>query len=178
MAHADDAERFSIVRLCISALNLCVGFLFFIRDPVKLTGSVGANLASLPSLVIAGFALKLAAPLDQWAGWQLGLFVSGTFLAVFAFVTLGRSFALLPAVRKIMTHGPFRIIRHPAYAGEFLMILACGFSQFTPATAWPAMVILPLIVMRIYAEESTLKMDAAYQEYVERVQWRLLPKIW
>ena len=58
------------------------------------------------------------------------------------------------------------------------MILACGFSQFTPATAWPAMVILPLIVMRIYAEESTLKMDAAYQEYVERVQWRLLPKIW
>lgn len=178
MVHAGADERFSLVRICISALNLCVGFLFFIRDPVKTHGTPTAILASLPSLAIAGFALKLAAPLNQWSAWLEGVFVIGTALAVFAFVYLGRSFALLPAVRTIVSNGPFRVIRHPAYAGEFLMTLACGLSQPTATTAWPAMIILPLIVMRIFAEESVLKTDETYQEYFEKVRWRLFPGIW
>ena len=171
-------ERFSVVRISIAALNLCVGILFLFRDPLKKNGTVPAILASLPSLLIAGFALKLAAPLNRWPLGLEILFASGTAVAIFAFLTLGRSFALLPAVRTIVSDGPFRFIRHPAYAGEFLMVLACALSQPTLANAWPALIVVPLIGARIIAEESVLKTDPEYQAYSKKVARRLLPGIW
>jgi len=174
LVHAGDAECFSIVRIFISTLNFSVGILFFFRDSVKTHGSLSAISANLPSLIISGFAFKMTAPLNQWAKFLVVIFVSGTLLTMCAFVTLGRSFALLPAVRKIVTDGPFRFIRHHAYTGEFLMIL----SQTNFVASWLMIIVLSLIVMRILAEESILKTDGVYQEYLETVKWRLLLKVW
>ena len=178
LTHSNDAERFSMVRISITALNLCVGILFLIRGPLKKNGTTRAIIASLPSLLIAGFAVKLAAPLHRWPLPLELLFVAGTIIAIVAFLALGRSFALLPAVRTIVSGGPFRIIRHPAYAGEFFMVLACALSHPTLVAAWPAMAIGPFIIIRIIAEENVLKTDPNYQSYSEKVTWRLLPKVW
>lgn len=171
-------ERFTPVRISIAAINLCVGILFLIREPLKKSCTPSAIFVSLPSLVIAGIVLKLAAPIHHWSLPLEILFVTGTVIAILSFITLGGSFALFPAVRTIVSGGPFRIIRHPAYAGEFLMVLSCALSQPTLIAAWPAMAIVPFIIVRILAEESVLKTDSDYQSYSKKVTWRLLPKVW
>lgn len=178
IVNAGTDERFTPVRISIASLNLCVGILCLIREPTRTNSTSRAILASLPSLILAGFAFKQAAPLHRWPAGMEVVFVVGTVVALFTFVTLGRSFAILPAVRTIVTGGPFQFIRHPAYAGEFLMVLACGLSQSTLGAAWPALAIVPLIVVRVIAEESILKTDPDYKEYSQTVPWRMLPGVW
>jgi protein-S-isoprenylcysteine O-methyltransferase Ste14 len=39
-------------------------------------------------------------------------------------MSLGRSFGILVAVRKVVLRGPYRFIRHPIYLGYFLALLA------------------------------------------------------
>jgi protein-S-isoprenylcysteine O-methyltransferase Ste14 len=90
---------------------------------------------------------------------------------------LGRSFAIFPASRAIVVRGPYRLIRHPAYAGEGVMVAACAL-----AGSWWTSALIPIavavLVVRIQREELILGADPAYQQYAKAVRWRLLPGIW
>lgn len=168
------------VHLTVIALNACVGLLLLARHPAARSGSTGALAASLPGLVIAGAALKLAPPVDTWPMFSLVPFVAGGALAVAAFLSLGRSFAILPALRRIVRRGPYRIVRHPAYLGELLMVAACcaahGRIEFAPL--WPLAAAVPFVVVRIVAEERTLVHAPEYSAYRREVNWRLMPMVW
>src|SRR5678816_4005078 len=51
-------------------------------------------------------------------GWEVGGFVLVTFAAVLSFASLlalGRLFGIRPALRGLMTRGPYGFIRHPIY---------------------------------------------------------------
>ncbi len=37
---------------------------------------------------------------------------------------------------------------------------------------------VPLIIVRIHAEERLLLHDQAYRAYAQRVRWRLIPGLW
>ncbi len=164
--------------LGLAAVNGLVGVLFFLRRPVVLLGSVPQLLSCLPTMIGFGLAIRFAPPLSQWPWPAHGLFAGGTILTLAAFVSLGRSFGVLPALRHTVVRGPYRLIRHPAYAGELLMALACLAADPTPlaATAW--LLLLPGVVWRIRVEEAVLSSDAPYTAYAKRVGWRLLPGIW
>src|SRR5689334_14354326 len=45
--------------------------------------------------------------------------ISGIFIQLYAKLSLRRSFGLVPANRGIKVEGPYRVIRHPMYAGYF-----------------------------------------------------------
>ena len=129
LLHDPPDSRFTTVRITISGLNLVVGIFILLRMPVKENGSVRLIAAALPSLVIAGFAFKLSPTPIVWPVHAQGLFVAGGLLAAGSFVFLGKSFAILPALRDIVVNGPYRIVRHPAYLGELLMVLACALAK-------------------------------------------------
>ena len=81
--------------------------------------------------------------------------------------------------QKVITTGPYSIIRHPMYLGFLVMY------QLTPITlgSWWAMpvfsLIIPLLVWRIYNEEKVLLRDLpGYYEYCQKRRYRLLPLIW
>lgn len=179
LVRADALARVSPVRLTITALNVCVGALFLTRGAVLRRAPLGALLLSLPSLVMSGVALKLAPPEATWPLHASIVFTASGVFAIVSLISLGRCFGLLPAVRGVATGGTYRLLRHPAYAGELGMVAACALASPRPALAGLATLLAAgLIALRIRVEEGLLCEVPDYREYARRVRYRLLPGIW
>jgi protein-S-isoprenylcysteine O-methyltransferase Ste14 len=81
--------------------------------------------------------------------------------------------------QKVITSGPYRIVRHPMYAGAFLLLI------FTPLAlgSWVSIPLpIPLILViiaRLMDEEKYLSKNlSGYEEYRKQVRYRLIPNIW
>jgi len=178
MTATDEGALASPVRWGIALLNLLVGCLFLIRQPAKAVGGVRDVLQALPALVVAGLGLKLAHAPVAWPVAVQVVFLAGVLLAGWSFLRLGKCFAVLPAWRGVVTAGPYRWVRHPAYSGELLMLLGCALSsgQWGGYAVLAAAVVL--VVVRARAEERVLGHDPAYQAYRQRTQDLLIPGIY
>lgn len=169
-------ERPLLVRTSVSLLHVVVGGLVLFRAKIQQHGSVVACLIGIPALVIGGWSLHQAS--DHWnVGLQIA-FVFGCLLTITSFLFLGRSFAILPALRTITKQGPFRWIRHPAYLGELIMIGSCCWSLESLIRWIPLALAIPAVMLRILAEEKTLSKSEDYRAYRQHVRWRLLPFVW
>jgi protein-S-isoprenylcysteine O-methyltransferase Ste14 len=147
-------------------------------------GVVG--LATLARLVIAGF--------DQRYGWT-GSFPALAQLAALAAIVLGYAmvvwatasnayFSLIVRLQPerehtVATGGPYRFVRHPAYAGTLLAELTFP----VLLASWPAFIPSALnaflFVLRTALEDRTLRHELpGYSEYARQVHYRLLPGIW
>jgi protein-S-isoprenylcysteine O-methyltransferase Ste14 len=104
------------------------------------------------------------------------LVLFGDFVALAACVwllasvlTLGRCFGVLPEARGLVTRGPYRIVRHPVYLGEFGSF--AGFLIAAP-TAWNLSVVAVFCVgqaVRMRLEEQALTLEfPEYDEYASR----------
>lgn len=122
---------------------------------------------SSDALEAAGAILVAAGGgLFAWARSSLGGFYSGH-LSVLESQTL-------------VHDGPYRLIRHPAYAGYLLAALglALGYASIAGAAAL-FLVLVPAIVWRIHIEERLLRVHfgVQFEEYSSRTR-RLVPWTW
>jgi protein-S-isoprenylcysteine O-methyltransferase Ste14 len=82
--------------------------------------------------------------------------------------------------QELVQRGPYRIIRHPAYAGYLLMAfgISLGYSSIVGLIAIPVL-LLPGLVYRMELEEKFLAgyFGETYHQYF-RITKRLLPGIW
>ena len=102
----------------------------------------------------------------------------GALLQLSAKLTLRRSFGVVPANRGVKVGGPYRLIRHPMYAGY--VITHVGFLLLHP-TVWNAAIYLgsfALQVVRLNAEERLLSEDPRYVAFRQGVRYRLLPGVY
>ncbi len=178
LATAAAADRTTPVRWVISVLHLSVAGLLLARAPVSRHGSPAAVAVSLPGLVISGWALCAAPPPSAWPWPAQTLLVAGGLLAIVTFLCLGRSFAILPALRSVVVRGTYRWVRHPAYAGELLMILGCVAARPALGSVAAFLLAVPFVALRIHAEEALMRTRPQYRSYAERVRWRLVPGLW
>lgn len=96
---------------------------------------------------------------------------------VWAKLSLGRSFGLVPARRGLKCGGPYGLVRHPMYAGYLLMDV--GF-LLANASGWNVVmyfVAYSAQLARLFAEEQLLMEDPAYRAYAARRRWRILPGV-
>jgi protein-S-isoprenylcysteine O-methyltransferase Ste14 len=81
---------------------------------------------------------------------------------------------------RLVTGGPYRLMRHPAYLGYLLMCLgvALGYSSVISLAAL-LLLLLPGLIYRICVEEKLLvdHFGSAYEEYARRTR-RLFPGVW
>lgn len=81
--------------------------------------------------------------------------------------------------QRVITSGPYAIIRHPMYLGVLLMYLL---TPIALGSLWAVPIFslfIPLLVWRIIAEEKILLRDLpGYSEYCQERRYRLLPHIW
>ncbi len=168
----------SVAAFTLAALNLTVGVLFIRRRPPERIAGLGDCVVCLGTVLISGVALKLAPPPSEWpAVAQVAFAVAGAG-AVLSLASLGSSFAVLPAARGIVVRGPYRIIRHPAYAFELIMVLACSLTGGTLVSLLPVAAAIPLLVLRIRIEEKLLSRSEEYRRYRQTVRFRLVPGLW
>ncbi len=81
--------------------------------------------------------------------------------------------------QKVISSGPYAIVRHPMYSGTCLMFL---FTPLALGSFWAliAFVFLPVVlIIRILNEENVLQRDLkGYKEYCLKTKYRLIPYIW
>ena len=174
-------EPISPVRGSIIVFQICVGLLIMVRAPVALrTQGIRYAAVVLFSFVANGLVF-IGAPLPaQWRLPAVAIFISGTVMALVSLFFLGRSFAVLPSLRQVKTHGPYALVRHPAYFGELVMLGGCcaAFTGNWPLALPGFAMCIAAIVLRIVYEERFLMQSQAYRRYADSVRWRLLPGVW
>ncbi len=80
---------------------------------------------------------------------------------------------------ELITDGPYRVVRHPGYAGILIGMPGMALALGSWAALIPQVVFDLLIFRRLLIEERVLRRElAGYVEYSERVRWRLLPGLW
>ncbi len=171
-------HQWTIPRLCLSVIHAVAAFLFFSRRPAKREGNWVIVLACLPSFFMGGAAFALSDPAGKWPFYAELLFIVGTLLTTTSLMTLGRSFAILPAIRSIVVGGPYGVVRHPAYFGELVLVLACVSARPNGKTALCFALALVTMMLRIWAEEKILYENEEYRSYAQKTCWRLLPGLW
>lgn len=139
-------------------------------------------------------ARYIVAGLDQRHGWT-GDFPIAVQLAALIVCALGYvlfSWAMLSNAffsqivriqtdrgQNVVTGGPYKIVRHPAYIGSILYELAV---PILLASWWSfalCVINAGLMIFRTALEDRTLKAElAGYAEYARKVRYRLLPGIW
>jgi len=150
-------------------------------------------LAPLMALSV-GFPLVIVAGLDHRFVWSpvfpLWLIVLG-----FILTSLGYAFAVwalvenrfFSSVVRIQTDrghvvcdsGPYRLVRHPGYAGNILPLLGIVLALGSVWTLIPAAVALIIAVVRTALEDQTLQEELpGYRDYARRVRYRLIPGIY
>lgn len=171
-------DELAPARVVITILNATVACLFLCRSDAIRNATAQTIAMCVPAIALSGWALLVTAPMTEWPLHANVVFAIAGGCAVFSFLCLGRSFAILPAIRQVVTRGPYRLVRHPAYLSEWIMMIACFLASPSWITIAPAAVALPLIAMRIVAEESLLRRSTAYCAFTETVRWRLVPLVW
>lgn len=151
------------------------------------------KVLSLLMAVSLSFPLFVVAGLDHFFEWTLSfptwlntlgfiLIVTGYSFAGWAF-TENRFFSTVVRIQKDRGHtvcdsGPYRILRHPGYAGNILALPGIVLALGSLWTIIPVIVALIITVIRTALEDKTLQEELpGYRDYVFRVRYRLIPGI-
>jgi protein-S-isoprenylcysteine O-methyltransferase Ste14 len=150
-------------------------------------------LAPLMALSV-GFPLVIVAGLDHRFGWSpvfplwliaLGFILTslGYALAVWALVE-NRFFSSVVRIQTERGHvvcdsGPYRLVRHPGYAGNVLALPGIVLALSSAWTLIPAAVALIIALLRTALEDRALQEELpGYRDYARRVRYRLIPGIY
>ncbi|PHS02983.1 MAG: hypothetical protein COA78_19645 [Blastopirellula sp.] len=178
MIASSPAERVAIPRICVTALHITIALLFLVRRPSSRIANWKELAICFPSFILAAFAWKLAHDSDSWSTATQIMLLSGTLFTIYSLAYLGNSFAIFPAQREIKVQGPYRLVRHPVYLGELIMILACCISTGRLLAVAVFLAAVVSVAIRLIAEERFLIASEDYQQYRLKVRWRLLPILW
>jgi protein-S-isoprenylcysteine O-methyltransferase Ste14 len=109
---------------------------------------------------------------------SLLLVIAGTILAICAVFFLGRSISVLPEARRLVTSGPYAVVRHPLYLGEMVAVAGIAFQLLSAWALLLAGLIWLLQLQRMKYEESVLFQSfPEYGRYMTRTA-RLLPGVY
>ncbi len=105
------------------------------------------------------------------------LMFAGLLLAIWAKLSLRRSFGIAAANRGVIVAGPYRFIRHPIYSGYIVVYVGFLLNNPLPWNLGVYAMTTLLLVIRVLAEERVLKNDPAYDVYSGQVRFRLVPAL-
>jgi protein-S-isoprenylcysteine O-methyltransferase Ste14 len=185
---------------CYFGSSLVISLWLFRNDPALLERRMrGGPLAEgernqkiIVAIISLGFIALLVVPgLDRRFGWShmsawvaiAGdvLLIAGWLgiLAVFRANTFAAATIQVASGQRVISTGPYAIVRHPMYAAALLMLLGIPVSL---GSWWGVLVlaaILPALAWRLLDEERVLVRDLeGYADYRRKVRWRLIPHLW
>ena len=80
---------------------------------------------------------------------------------------------------RVIDGGPYRVVRHPTYAGLALFFLGIPLSLGSLWGLLPAAIAVTLLIVRTALEDRTLLAELdGYAAYSQRVRFRWIPGIW
>jgi protein-S-isoprenylcysteine O-methyltransferase Ste14 len=121
----------------------------------------------------------------RWSPGHVALPATGLVLVTLAagislvsLLAMGRLFGIRPALRGLVTNGPYRFVRHPMYLSYVLADIGYNLQEWNFVTLLLVLVGWTSLFYRIHAEERVLSQHAEWPAYVALVRYRLFPGIW
>jgi len=122
---------------------------------------------------------------NTWTTLVLGIAIAwlGVLLRVWAVWSLGRFFqrdVMIQTDHVVWRGGPYRLLRHPAYAGTLISYLGFGLAigSWVGALVWVAIVAAGYVPrIRVEEAELTRALGDSYRDYA-RTTARLVPGLW
>lgn len=109
------------------------------------------------------------------------LTILGTGLRMWGMWTLGKYFSVHIEIKgghKLVESGPYKFIRHPAYAGNIIQALGIPLILNAYLSLSISTLLIILFLYRLKLEEEVLIREVkGYENYVKRTD-RLIPKVW
>ena len=149
---------------------------------LRSTAGLALMLSTLAYLINPGWMAWAQLPLPsgvRWVGAMIGLI--GLPLMYWVFTSLGRNITHTTAIRRehfLVTHGPYRWIRHPLYSAGMLNFLGLSLLTANLFIFSLALLTFTALVLRTSQEEARLieKFGDEYRQYMQR-SGRFLPRI-
>lgn len=179
---------------CLTTLYLVL------RDPAllarRMSGGPTAEKRPAQKLImlfvsVAFVALLVVPALDRRFGWSR----VPTFVVFFGDLLIAAGFYIIFLVyrentytsatveiaegQKVVSTGPYSLVRHPMYAGGLLYLVATplALGSYWGLVAFAALV--PFLIWRLLDEERLLDVELpGYVEYRRKVRRRLVPFVW
>ena len=116
-----------------------------------------------------------------WIG--LALFAAGIMLQAAAFRALRGLYTSRLGMQpghRLVTDGPYRLVRHPGYLSNLLCLAGIGLALSSLVAIGATIFVVPLILRRIASEEAMLlaEFGAEYRAYQQQTTKRLLPGVY
>lgn len=129
-----------------------------------------------------GWTRNSFGPVPLWICLAADLLALAGILIAFSTIVVNRYAARTIRVeegQRLISSGPYRLVRHPMYTGLIL-------SQLAMPVGMGSLVTLPLFallgifyVVRLLNEEKVLSLNLpGYSEFCRRTRWRLVPLVW
>jgi protein-S-isoprenylcysteine O-methyltransferase Ste14 len=81
--------------------------------------------------------------------------------------------------QPVVSTGPYAYVRHPMYSGALLLLAAMPLALGSWGSVFLLVLFFPVLVWRILDEEIFLREKlSGYAEYMLRVRYRLVPRVW
>jgi protein-S-isoprenylcysteine O-methyltransferase Ste14 len=170
------------------------------RDPAllqrRMRGGPTAETETTQKVIVffasVGFIALLVVPaLDHRFGWSvvpLAGVVAGDILVAMGFYVIFRVYRVntftaatiqVAADQRVISTGPYAIVRHPMYAGASLYVVGTPLALGSYWGLLAAAAMLPFLIWRLVDEERLLARKLpGYTEYQQRVPHRLVPWMW
>jgi protein-S-isoprenylcysteine O-methyltransferase Ste14 len=180
--------------------SLAITLYLMKKDPKllerRMSGGPGAETATTQKIIMSfvslGFVGLLVLPaLDHRFGWSHmppyvalagDVLLALGWLAIFVVFrenTFSSATIELAPDQKVISTGPYALVRHPMYAGGLVMLLGIPIAL---GSWWGTLIVVamfPVLIWRLFDEAKFLTGNLpGYAEYQERVRYRLLPRIW
>ena len=101
--------------------------------------------------------------------------IAALLVTLWARLSLGRNIGLVPAQRELVMAGAYRWVRHPIYTGLMLSFVAVALRIYSPRNAALLAIATFWMILKSFVEESFLRADPRYAEYMTRVPARWIP---
>jgi protein-S-isoprenylcysteine O-methyltransferase Ste14 len=171
-----------------------------VKDPAalqrRMKAGPTAETRGLQKLVITGtivavVAVLVVSALDHRFGWShvptpvvvLGNILVAVGLGLAQLVVVQNSYAAatitVEADQKVVSTGVYGLVRHPMYVGTLIMMVGTPLALDSYWGLLATILAVPILALRIDDEEKMLRQELdGYDEYTQKVHYRLVPGVW
>ncbi len=160
------------------------------REGSKMWDEILMRVTNLTALIVVPAVAGLDIGRFYWSSLDFSWVVVGLLLLGISTILLNWAMIMNPhfepTVRiqkdrghKVITSGPYRIVRHPGYLAGVLYILPVPLIMGSIFTFLPVGMYILLMITRTSLEDKTLQKELnGYSEYVQKVRYKLFPWVW
>ena len=147
-----------------------------------------------PLLGLGSILILVVVGLDKYYGWSPAFSINANIIGLVAIV-LGYGFSSWALIENrffsgvvriqtdrghhVISTGPYRIVRHPGYAGGMLGYIFIPIALDSLWAFIPAVLLGIVMIIRTALEDKTLQIELpGYKEFAQKTRYRLFPGIW